>query len=79
MSLPPTGAQRQLTKGYTVTILPFQLAPGTEEVVELVPLEPASLSRACGAQGKSLPHLDQRTKVAKALPLGTADGNSRLL
>lgn len=47
-------------------------------MVELVLLDPASLSRAFGAQGKRLPHLDQSTKVAKALTLGTADGNSRL-
>lgn len=76
MCLPAKGAQRQPAKGDTFTILPFQQAPGTEEVVERILLEPASLSRACGAQGKRLPHLDQRTKVAKALPLETADGNS---
>lgn len=79
MCSPAKGAQRQLAKGNTVTILPFQQAPGTEEMVELILLEPVSLSRACGAQGKRLPHLDQRTKVAKALPLGTADGNGCLL
>lgn len=44
MSLPVAGAQRELTKGDTFIILPFQQAPGTEEVVELVLLELASLS-----------------------------------
>lgn len=54
----PKGLKDNLRKAI-VSILPLQQPPGTEEV-ELILLEPASLSRACGAQGKRLPHLDGR-------------------